>query len=495
MLRGKQQPSAQRRNSPRTNRWYHATPLSASAALAAVLIVLSCHGSDPFGFLKNDTEGDKLSRTHADGSRWSGQNPKSGPPVLALLWFRGDYEAFELEVYSDGWSTSRSARIFEKTSSEQHLDSELFSALTNMVRSLPVRSDSSERAYELVRVSWREGSQWVSRTYSRTSPPELLVKMFRLLGRPLDFICKTLPESKAADVKEFSGPVRFQGASCDRGLLLAGQSKVLLLDAYQSGTASYFPAPPVLTNWLYAVAITPAGDKMALATENVLSLHEVKSAQELWRQALSHDSLPSHIALAPDASKLLVSSHNRLFLYSTLTRADPKLLALSGEEVGDLAWAADGRWIASASDQYVRLWDASGNILCTFTNSGTVSCLSFSRDSTTLAVGASSFQDIQVYDLAKRALAFEIPCATERYNSITIEPCQLAWSADGSFLALRGRPGPVILCDVRKHAPVAFAAVNLSSPVAFDRTGVTLIAVGTDNTIHKWPLKGVGSSR
>ena len=460
-----------------------------------VLLGMNCQGADPFGSLAGDSEGDRLSRSHMDGSRWTGPQPSSQRPALALLWSQGDYQVWEFTLYPDGWSNRKSSKLFERTSFDKHLEPEDCSALTNLVRSLPLRSDVREHTYELIRVSWQDHAQWNSRTYSRTSPPEALVKMCKLIGAPLEFICKTLPESPAANVNEFPGPIRFASAACEPGLLLAGEGKVLLLDAYQNGAARYFPAPSLLTNHPWALAVTPDAKKMAVGTGKNLAVCEVESSKQVWQRAIPQHGGSVCIAMAPDASKLVFSSHGELLLCDLFSAAEPNRLVSSTEEIHDLAWSPDGRFMASASDQGLRLWDPSGKLLFAVTNSLMAMRLTFSPDSTRLAVVPTLCQEIKVYDLASRTLAFEIPCTTDKLVASAISPEQLAWSPDGSLLAVKGLLGPVLLCDVQKHAPSAVAPLRLASRLAFGRKGTSMISVGVDNPIHNWHLQGLGSSQ
>jgi WD40 repeat protein len=220
---------------------------------------------------------------------------------------------------------------------------------------------------------------------------------------------------------------------------------------------------------------------------------EVESGKQVWQRTLPQNGGPVCIAMAPDASKLIFSSRGELLLCDLSSAAEPDRLAASGEEIHDLAWSPDGRWIASASDPELRLWDPSGKLLFAITNSLMALRLAFSPDSTRLAVVPTLCQEIKVYDLASRTLAFEIPCTTDKLVASAISPEQLAWSPDGSLLALKGLVGPILLCDVLKHAPSAVAPIRFASRVTFGRKGTSIISVGVDNSIHNWHLQGLGN--
>jgi len=463
----------------------------AIATVFAVAVLIA--GKGAASIVNNfDSEGESLDRGHADGSRWRTPGQKNDLPIMALLWFAGDTEALEFSL-APGWGTFKTTKLLEKTRREQRLSPETISSLSALLRRLRERSYTPKAPYtgvsraEWVRVSWQEGSNWISRTYSRKSPPEELLELFHLLELRFEFICPGIPQSAPANVKELPGPWSgFATATCDPGLLLVGNGKVILLDAYQCGHPRYFPAPAGLTN-APLLAVTPDAERMVLLTGKSMLLCEVRSGKELWRHALDPSTyLRSAI---PDAtgSRIVARDNKSLFLYDTRTNVEPRRLTTLADSISNVAWSTDGRWLAFASDDNVKLWDSLNDTISVLSTNRWPLCIAFSPDAKQLAVANQTQVAIEIFDIAERQLAFTIPSLVEM-RGLTYIPKRMAWSPAGTFLALELDPYGCLLFDTQRRVPIAYDFASLQSPVAFDKKGTSMIAITMRRDILCWKM-------
>lgn len=467
----------------------------ASLFTVAVLMGATAPAS---GLGDHDSEGQNLDRTHADGTRWLSPELKLDLPIMALLWFAGETEALEFSVGRDDWGTAKTTRLLEKTTRAQRLTTETISSISNLLGRLPQHSyvpnapDTDVSLTELVRVSWQDGANWVSRTYSRKSPPEELLQLFHLLDLRFEFICNRLPQSAPAAVKDLPGSSSgFASATCDLGLLLVSNGKVILLDASQSREPKYLPAPADLTN-AQSFGVTPDATRMVFLTEKSMTLHDVRSGKELWRQPLARNLYRKTATPDPGGSRIAVWNDKNLFLYDTTGGAERRLVTESRDSISDVAWSRDGRWIAIASDAYVKLWDPLNDKIFVLSTNRWARCIAFSPDAKQLAIASQTEVKIEVFDTAERKLAFTIPSLVEIRGMPYYIPKRMAWSSAGTFLALELDPYGCLLFDTQKHVPIAYDLSTIRSPVAFDKKGTSMIAVTMHRDILRWKWQDSG---
>jgi WD40 repeat protein len=151
--------------------------------------------------------------------------------------------------------------------------------------------------------------------------------------------------------------------------------------------------------FVFALAFAPDGRSLASGgTDVTIRLRDVATGKE--RLALSeHTTAVSAVAFAPDGRTLATGDLNSVVkLWDFDTEAErvtfPAPEAESTAEnfvegVTALAFAPDGRTLAVAVDQTVRLWDvATGRLVANLAgHEGKVQCLAYSADGTLLASG------------------------------------------------------------------------------------------------------------
>ncbi|HVS40381.1 MAG TPA: FecR domain-containing protein [Gemmataceae bacterium] len=168
-----------------------------------------------------------------------------------------------------------------------------------------------------------------------------------------------------------------------------------------------------------------------------------------------------------------------------------------------LAFSPDGQMLAAACPdkpaKQVRVlaWDvATGLQRAGFTSLPDVSALAFSPDGRFLAVGGAGGKrtaDVLLWDLAANAQASSPPLATPPGNKGR-GASSLAYSSDGSRLAVGGRDGLVQLIDLAGGRPTVLLHGHTEAVacLAFTPDGTTLASggKGKDRTVRLWDVDG-----
>ena len=112
-----------------------------------------------------------------------------------------------------------------------------------------------------------------------------------------------------------------------------------------------------------------------------------------------------------------------------------------------LALSKDGRFLASAGVERIRLWDATGTLLHTFGHEfGDVGALAFSPDATRLA-SAGLDTDVHIWDVATGRRSGSVP-------DRLLATFALAFTPDSRHLVIGGANGTIEIVDAAKAAVV-----------------------------------------
>ncbi|WP_201389613.1 PD40 domain-containing protein [Ktedonobacter sp. SOSP1-85] len=141
-----------------------------------------------------------------------------------------------------------------------------------------------------------------------------------------------------------------------------------------------------------------------------------------------------------------------------------------------LAWSPDGKWLALASSDGIRLWSRQGGKLAEVQmiekekRSAVVSqdfrsTLAWSPDGRTLAYTAG--RTIYLYDIQKRMLvgAYHRHEQEQSGDSISVEGFTMVWSPDGTFLASAGSITPINTHSLHIWHAATFNTVEVLQPL------------------------------
>jgi serine/threonine protein kinase len=245
---------------------------------------------------------------------------------------------------------------------------------------------------------------------------------------------------------------------------------------------------PGHTDWVYSVAYSPDGKRLASAsadrtvkvwdaTSGQLALTLKEHTDPVFGGALS-------VAFSPDGQRLASASQDGTVKVWDATSGQ---LALTLKEhthwVISVAFSPDGTRLASASeDKTVKVWDAtSGQELLTFQgHTGGVRSVAFSPDGKRLA-SASTDQTVKVWDATKGQEVLTLKGHTGPVRGV-------AFSFDGKQLASGSDDKTVKVWDATSGQELLTLQGHTSgvSSVAFSPDGKRLGSASGDKTVKVW---------
>src|SRR5581483_1821318 len=198
------------------------------------------------------------------------------------------------------------------------------------------------------------------------------------------------------------------------------------------------------------------------------------------------------VVFSPDRSRLAVSSGSRTIRLLHLNGSDSRLLASQTSAINAVAFSADGRWMATGSQDYqVRVWDmVSGRKLYTLAGgAGTVNTVAFSDDGRLLAAGSVG----GAVRLWKTMTGRELRTWNAHPagpGSPTASANAVVFSPDASRLISAGNDQTVRVWDLDTGAGVLTLHGHLGEvqTIALHPDGRLLVSGGADKTIRVWDL-------
>jgi WD40 repeat protein len=197
-------------------------------------------------------------------------------------------------------------------------------------------------------------------------------------------------------------------------------------------------------------------------------------------------------AYAPDGQAIVLGGQTGIInVWRPDAQTEPVLLG-NHTDVRSLAFAPDGRWLATAGDgdDDIQLWDvASGHRGATLRgHSGLVNCIAFSPDGKRLASGGAD-HSVRLWDVVK---GIEVANWQAHADAVTClawsSDGQKPWSSDGQKLVTGGKDFVVKGWDAasRELLKAMQGHRESVSSVAFAPDGLSVASASHDGTIRLW---------
>jgi WD40 repeat protein len=199
---------------------------------------------------------------------------------------------------------------------------------------------------------------------------------------------------------------------------------------------------------------------------------------------LSHSSLVTSVAFAPDGARVLSGSDDSTIkLWDTATGALIRTFEGHSKEVNSVAFSPDGALVLSgSSDKSIKLWDtATGALIRTFEGHlVAVQSVTFSPDGA-LVLSGSSDKSIKLWDTATGALIRTLDGHSKSVHSVAFSPDSrllLSGSYDKTIKLWDAATGALIRTFEGHSGPVA--------SVVFSPDSTCVLSGSWDTTIKLW---------
>jgi WD40 repeat protein len=244
---------------------------------------------------------------------------------------------------------------------------------------------------------------------------------------------------------------------------------------------------------VYQLAFSPDGQRLACAGEGRV----IRLWDPVRGLPLSAGGAPTlarmTIAVSPDGTRLASNGGGTaLRVWDTTSRQ--ALLHLEEEGVTHaLAWGPDGAWIAGGTDRHIRLWEAANGRPAAVLEGPDepITALAFARDGKTLASASGLGLSVWLWRVADGEPILLIPDALDGcvVTALAFHPAGRLLAAGGiDWLATGGSTGAVSLWDIVDRCEVATFPGG-STALAFDPAGAQLAATTLDQTLCIWDIK------
>ena len=239
------------------------------------------------------------------------------------------------------------------------------------------------------------------------------------------------------------------------------------------------------TQFVWAVAFSPAGDLLASGSEDqTIRLWDLRAPGQTRQTLRGHSGTVRAVAFSPDGQLLASASDDQTIRLWDVTSGQLRAtLAGHTSRIWSVTFSPGGELLASASDdQTVRLWEsATGQLRHIFHgHSGTVRAVVFSPDGQTLTSGGDD-QTIRLWAVRSGQAG---PVLTGHANYVL----SLAFSPDGRTLASSSADQTVRLWEAQtgqaRHTLAGHTSMIWS--VAFSPDGRTVASGSGDQTVRLW---------
>ena len=233
-------------------------------------------------------------------------------------------------------------------------------------------------------------------------------------------------------------------------------------------------------------AIAASVDKTDPQFENrLVRVWDVASGRNVATSS-STDSPIAALQISPDGGRVAYAADDRLHIWNWREQGSPMVVKAHNTAVRMIAFSNDGNIIATgASDQFIRLWEASTGKLLQVRkgHENSVRALGFSHDGRWLASGGLN-EDVRLWDLHRPADADSLPPGSGR--ALTKDDArELMFSPDSAVLAFVTNTNTAVALDALSLRTIAIRADVVKLPGWASKTG-DLLTIGENGAVQKW---------
>ena len=263
--------------------------------------------------------------------------------------------------------------------------------------------------------------------------------------------------------------------SPDGKLLAIASTSIYLLDTQTLKQIRSIEARGVLNG----IAFSPDGTMLASSSYEGVKLWQVDSGSEL--RTFPGITSVKGVAFSSDGTMLAVAAGKTIKLLDVASGSELNTLVGQTSEVTTLAFAPDGKTLASGSVAEVILWDAtSGRPVRTLKHDNWLRSAAFSPDGRTLATGSIG-GGLKLWDVASGRELRTLTGHTGHVNSVTFSP-------DGTLLASASDDVTIKLWEVSSGRDLRTLKGHSDrvQSVAFSPDGTLLTSGAADGTVRLW---------
>ena len=223
---------------------------------------------------------------------------------------------------------------------------------------------------------------------------------------------------------------------------------------------------------------SPDGKWLAIANYHI-DIYDGKTLEPIY--TIETLQWPKHLVFSPNSSLLLAGDYEGLYGWNM----DGFAQILSKPEVGSvesLAISPDGKTLATASGQAVKLWDMESWTVLYTLPAGSVTVVAFSPDGHTVAAGGGmAGTEIIVWNAESGQELYTLTGHTNLIQSITFSP-------DGQILASGSIDEKIWLWNINSGLQIRVLSghTNHVTSLAFSPDGQILASASWDLTVRLW---------
>ena len=248
-------------------------------------------------------------------------------------------------------------------------------------------------------------------------------------------------------------------------------------------------------DWIRSVSWSSDGQRLASSSnDGTVRIWEIASGRELRIEG--HLSIVEDIAWSPDGQQLAFCGWNKAVLvWDTISPGKTMILKGDIDWIRSVAWSPDGRKLASGDHSGdLRVWNMPGGdkMLELKEHPGFINSIAWSSDSSLLASvsddGIDNNDDdddgfLRVRDITTGELILERDMSPESANV-------LAWSPNGTQIALGGSSGIVHVFDVSKGEEILqlIGHTDVIFSLAWSPDGSKLASGSGEGDIRVWDI-------